>query len=357
VKILHLDLGRGMRGGQRQVLYLMRRLAAAPGVETLLAAPRGCPLGTAARAAGLDVHDLPGRQGWDPRALWALRALVRRRGVDVIHTHCAASALLGALLKGLTGARLVHSRRVSYPLRPGPARAKYLAGDAVACVSREIARVMARCGVPEARLSVIHSGIDPALYAAAAATPPPECPVLGVVGALTPQKGVAVFLEALAELERRAPGLGWRALVVGDGPLGPGLRARAEALGLAGRVTFTGWRESAAVLGELSVLAVPSVDGEGSSATIKEGWAARRPVVCSDLPSNLELVEPGHSGLACPRGDAPALAAALERLCAPGGQGAALAEALVRGGAGRLELFTEAAMARGYLELYARLSA
>lgn len=356
MKILHLDLGREMRGGQRQVLYLMRRLHAAPGFSTLLAAPRGCPLGAAARKAGLTVCDLPGRLGWDPRSLWALRALVLRQGVDVLHTHCAASALLGALLKGLTGVRLVHSRRVSYPLRPGPGRAKYLAGDAVACVSREIAQVMARGGVPQARLSVIHSGIDPALYARAAATPLPERPVLGVVGALTPQKGVGVFLEALAALARRAPGLGWRALVVGDGPLGPGLRARAEALGLGGRVEFTGWRESAAVLGELSVLAVPSVDGEGSSATIKEGWAARRPVVCSDLPSNLELVEPGVSGLACPRGDAPALAAALERLCAPGADGAALAAGLVRGGARRLEAFTEAAMAQAYMDLYARLA-
>lgn len=355
MKILHLDLGRDMRGGQRQVLYLMRRLAAAPGTATLLAAPRGCPLGAAARAAGLDVHDLPGRQGWDPRALLALRALVRRRGVDVIHTHCAASALLGALLKALTGARLVHSRRVSYPLHPGPSRAKYLAADAVACVSREIAEVMARCGVPRERLDVIHSGIDPALYAEAAAAPLPPRPVLGVVGALTPQKGVAVFLEALGLLERRAAGGGWRAVVVGDGPLGPRLRARAEALGLSGRVEFAGWRESAQVLGGLSVLAVPSMDGEGSSAVIKEGWAARRPVVCSDLPSNLELVEPGVSGLAFPRGDAEALAAALLRLCAPGGQDAGLAAALVGGGARRLESFTEEAMARSYQDLYARL--
>jgi len=356
VKILHLDLGREMRGGQRQVLYLMRRLHAAPGVFTLLAAPGGGPGGGAARAAGLTVCDLPGRQGWDPRSLCILRALVLRQGVDVIHTHCAASALLGALLKGLTGARLVHSRRVSYPLRLGPGRAKYLAGDAVACVSREIAGVMARGGVPQARLSVIHSGIDPALYAGAAATPLPARPVLGVIGALTPQKGVGVFLEALAELARRRPEPDWRALVVGEGPLGPGLRARAEALGLAGRVEFTGWRESAAVLGEMSVLAVPSVDGEGSSATIKEGWAARRPVVCSDLPSNLELVEPGVSGLVCPRGEAVALADALERLCAPGTGDAALAPALVRGGALRLEAFTEEAMARGYMDLYARLA-
>ena len=357
MKILHLDLGREMRGGQRQVLYLLRRLHAAPGSPPRRAAPGGPPRGAAARAAGLTVCELPGRLGWDPRSLCILRALVLRQGVDVIHTHCAASALLGALLKGLTGARLVHSRRVSYPLRSGPGRAKYLAGDAVACVSSEIAGVMARGGVPQARLNVIHSGIDPALYAQAAATPLPERPMLGVIGALTPQKGVGVFLEALAVLERRAPGLDWRALVVGDGPLGPALRARAEALGLAGRVEFTGWRESAAVLGGLSMLAVPSVDGEGSSATIKEGWAARRPVVCSDLPSNLELVEPGASGLVCPRGDAPALAAALERLCcASGADGAVLAETLMRGGARRLEAFTEAAMARGYMDLYARLA-
>ena len=75
MKILHLDLGREMRGGQRQVLYLLRRLHAAPGFSTLLAAPRGCPLGAAAPAAGRTGGELPGRLGWGPRA--------RRRGSPV----------------------------------------------------------------------------------------------------------------------------------------------------------------------------------------------------------------------------------------------------------------------------------
>jgi glycosyltransferase involved in cell wall biosynthesis len=221
-------------------------------------------------------------------------------------------------------------------------------------VSREIARVMARCGVPEARLSVIHSGIDPALYAAAAATPPPECPVLGVVGALTPQKGVAVFLEALAELERRAPG--WA-----GGPggrrraAGPRLRARPRPwAGRAGDVH--GLARERGRAGRAVRAGRAQRGRRGSSATIKEVWAARRPVVCSDLPSNLELVEPGTAGWPAP-GATPRPWPRPGAAVRPGRAGRGPGEALVRGGAGRLELFTEAAMARGYLELYARLSA
>ena len=57
MRILHLDAGKEMRGGQWQVLRLIEGLAAA-GVESTLLAREDAPLFTAARKQGWRVQPL-----------------------------------------------------------------------------------------------------------------------------------------------------------------------------------------------------------------------------------------------------------------------------------------------------------
>ena len=57
MRVLHVDAGREMRGGQWQVLYLLRELKRR-GVDALLLCPRVSPLYEAAQAAGLAVRAL-----------------------------------------------------------------------------------------------------------------------------------------------------------------------------------------------------------------------------------------------------------------------------------------------------------
>lgn len=349
MNILQLDMGREWRGGQRQVMYLMRHLAAADGFDTVLATPKGSPLGERCRELGLNVVSLPSRMEADPRNLMRLRKLVRECGIDAVHTHCSRSASLGAMLQKVCGVKLIHSRRVSYPVKGDLSKLKYRVADAVIAVSAEIGEVMAGCGVARDRLHVVHSGIDPALYEEAAGAPSLEPMVLGVVGALSPQKGHAVFLQGLAELIKTRED--WRAVVVGDGELAAELQTAADALNLGNRVLFAGWVDSREALKDISILVVPSVDGEGSSGTIKEGWAARVPVVCSDLESNLELVQRGVSGMVFVNQSAKGLALQLSALM----DDEALREKLVAGGRERLAQFTDSAMAEGVMRVYRTL--
>lgn len=350
MKVLLLDLGGQWRGGQRQVLYLARHLSLSSDFEPVVAAPRGAPLLEKCVSHGLPVLALPGRRDFDPRNLWALARAVRAQSVDLVHTHDARSASLGALYRLVRpgGPLLVHSRRVSYPLGSGWSRAKYARADLVVAVSGEVRQVLEASGLDPARLAVVHSGIDPACYRVSERDGAEV--VFGAIGAMSRQKGFGVFLDALALLNGMdlPP---WRAVAVGDGELRSGLEARARELGLSGRVAFTGFRESWQALLDLDVLVVPSVDGEGSNAVVKEGWAARVPVVVSDLAANLELVEPGVSGLSFPRGDAGALARAL----AQAARDADLRRALADKGFDRVALFTDAAMAEGVMACYRRV--
>ena len=356
MQAIQLDLGREWRGGQRQVLYLARHLLREGSFAPLVAAPKGAPLLDAARGEGIPVFELPGRREWSPGSFRAVNRLLRQgAGIHILHTHCARSAALAALLRLLSGVRfhLVHTRRVSYPLKGFWSVEKYRLADRVAAVSGEIAAVLERGGLPREKIRVIHSGIDPTRYPVRERGALPDMPrVIGFVGALTPQKGLPVLLDALALLREGNPPA-FKALIVGEGALRPDLERKARDLGLGDLTRFLGFRESREVMPSMDVLAVPSVDGEGSSGVVKEAWVTGLPVVCSSLPSNLELVEPGVSGLAVGVGDAHDLAEALRRLLTE----PELARSLVEGGRRRVASFTDTAMARAYLDLYREMIA
>lgn len=356
MRILLLDLGRELRGGQIQVEYLARALVAERGFQPVVASPAAAPLLARAAALGAETIALPGAGGWDPRSLLALRRAHRARPFLLLHTHDARAAALGAACRWswARAARLVHTRRVSYPLRAGLSRAKYRAADRVVAVSAEIARVLAAGGVEEGRVRVIHSGIDPSLYRPRTARNDGRF-VFAMVGALTAQKGYEVLLEALfhlAEIGRRIELPDWAVTIVGDGPLRGALERQARRFGLAARLSWLGAVNSRDVLCSCDALLVPSVAGEGSSGAIKEGWATGLPLACSDLPSNLELVRHGESGLALPTGDARALASAMARLMGD----PALRDALAAGGRLAVEEFTDRKMAAAYIALYRELA-
>src|SRR5439155_5314529 len=109
MRILHLDSGTEMRGGQWQVLRLIEGLRAA-GHECALLARAGSPLSAEAQRRGMDVH------AWTLRSIWK-----RSRATDVAdavtHAHDARSHTAAAMA-GVT--RLVVSRRVAFSVQPNP---------------------------------------------------------------------------------------------------------------------------------------------------------------------------------------------------------------------------------------------
>lgn len=350
MRVLLLDLGLELRGGQRQVLYLARALSRTPDMAALTACPASGKLAEALSDAGLPLLALPGRSPFSP-LLWAgLERGLAAFPPDIVHTHDANAATLGALYKLLHGrVRLVHSRRVSYPLRPGPRLWKYRLADAVVGVSREIADGAIRAGIPASRVGAIHSGIDPARYRPREARR--DGPFLfQSIGAFTPQKGYSVLVRAMSAL--RVRGLPpWRVRIVGDGPLLPAIRDEARALGVDDLLELPGRRDSVDMLPSCDALVVPSVDGEGSSGAIKEGWVTGVPVVCSALASNRELVRDEENGLLAVVGDSVSLADAMERCL----QDEALRRGLVEAGSRAVLNFTDQRMADQYRALYRRL--
>ncbi|MGY1741855.1 MULTISPECIES: glycosyltransferase family 4 protein [unclassified Blastococcus] len=120
---------------------------------------------------------------------------------------------------------------------------------------------MTGLGIGAERITVVPVGIEPVPAVSTRRSPTPE---LVALGRLVPHKRVEHALEVLARLSDRWPDL--RLTVIGDGWWEEQLRAEAERLGVADRVTFAGFVDEQAkheLLASAWVHLCPSV---------KEGW-------------------------------------------------------------------------------------
>jgi rhamnosyl/mannosyltransferase len=137
-------------------------------------------------------------------------------------------------------------------------------------------------------------------------------PIVLFVGRLVYYKGVEVLLEAMA----RCPGT---LIVVGDGPLGGQLRARARALGVESRAVFVGAVSDDDLLAHLlaaDIFVLPSTQRtEAFGIAQVEAMACGLPVVSTDLPTGVPWVNQHEvTGLVVAPGDPAALAGAIRRL-------------------------------------------
>jgi glycosyltransferase involved in cell wall biosynthesis len=134
------------------------------------------------------------------------------------------------------------------------------------------------------------------------------------------KKGPVVLLDALELLSQQRTD--WCLTVVGDGPERTLCEQRVAQGSLAPRVRFRGWVsqiEVVRLLSEADLLVVPSVpvpgETEGIPNVILEAFAARVPVVASDVGGISEVVKDGETGILVPPGNRRALADRLLRVC------------------------------------------
>ena len=215
-----------------------------------------------------------------------------------------------------------------------------------------------RCAVSEDAKALAHqhfggdytllfNGIEVDRFAKA--TPwPTDGPTVLFVSRHEPRKGLDVLLAALDHLPPDV-----RVWVASDGPDTERLMAATAGQS---RVQWLGRiseEEKARRLRGADVLCAPSLHGESFGLVLLEGMAASTPVVASDLPGYRNVARHEREGLLVPPGDAPALAAAINRvLTSP-----EAARTLVAGGDARAAEFSMDRLADRYLDLYEQVLA
>jgi glycosyltransferase involved in cell wall biosynthesis len=169
--------------------------------------------------------------------------------------------------------------------------------DRVVCNSQAAAQRLEEAGIIPRKLKVIPNALPEAAFAnIAPALPalPDGVRVVMVARMNDPAKRHDIFLKAAARVAAQHRKLEF--VLVGDGPLRPGLEAMAAKLGLQGRVLFLGdRRDVSAVLASCDVSVLSSVS-ESLSNAIMESMASGLPVIACRVGGNDELIRDGENG-------------------------------------------------------------
>jgi glycosyltransferase involved in cell wall biosynthesis len=287
------------------------------------------------REAGAGFLPLHRRSRGDLSPWRKLVRYLRRERVAVLHAHMFGSNAWGTVLGRLARVPVIVAHEHTWSFEGEPVRKlvdREVIGrfsDAFLAVSQEDRRKMIEIErVPARRIRFLPNGIQ-----AREPTPGRDVraelgldtgPLVGAVGALRPQKGYDVLIEAALLLRRTHPRL--RLLIAGEGPDRPRLEELIARLAASETVTLLGRRMDVPdVLAALDV-AVSASNYEGSPLAVMEYMEAGLPIVATRVGGVPDLIDDGVHGLLVEPGDPAALARAVEELLADPARGAALGE-------------------------------
>ncbi len=137
--------------------------------------------------------------------------------------------------------------------------------------------------------------------------------LIGALGRLVPIKGHRFLLQAFGALKDKYPKA--QLAIIGAGREESRLREQIQALGLDGRAHLLGFRENALqYVRAFDIWTMPSL-AEGLGLALLEGMSGHLPVIASNVPAMLPLIE-GAGGLAVKPSDVETLTAALDEYLA-----------------------------------------
>lgn len=146
MRILHIDTGAEMRGGQRQVLLLLEVLREA-GHDSMLLARHESPLWEAASAAGFPIFPAEAKDVWR-----------QSRQAKLVHAHDARAHTIAAIA---SRRKFVVSRRVAFPVRRSVASLwKYQRAARFLAVSHCVAGELEAAGIRKEKIDVVYDGVE-----------------------------------------------------------------------------------------------------------------------------------------------------------------------------------------------------
>lgn len=316
MKILHIDTERTWRGGQQQVLSLIKGLAHR-GHENHAVVYKGAPLAERLRG-NCPIMELRPLGEWDFFAAHFVNRKIKREGVDIVHAHSAHAVALAAFSSLGTGVPFVLTRRVDFPVGRNPlSRLKYKAAAGVAAISSEVKNILVRSGLDPKKIFLIPSGVDFAKFKNVHPVPKSifgfsdGTAIIGQVAALAPHKDQTTFVDAIAIL--RAQGKNVGGVIVGEGPSRSVVERKISELNLSSHFKLLGYKENPLdYLSSFDVFCLSSRE-EGLGTSLIDAMALRVPIVATQVGGVPDLIENERTGLLCPPENPVILAQTLAR--------------------------------------------
>lgn len=286
-------------------------------------------IGQKAREKGLTFYELVERGKFDLRVLRAIRDIVIKHDINLIHGHDYKSDLFAWLVRlSMRRRRIVLVSTAHAWVILGLRGAIYRRldlflmklFDGLIAVSHATKAEMVLEGVQAEKIRMIHNGIDTDAWSPLQRSGAfreelgltGAFPVIGYVGRINAEKDLETWLHAAAVVARKFPEA--RFVIVGDGRdglTGAGLQRLAAELGISQQVLFPGYRSDLQSVYSAFDVFMLSSRREGLPNSLLEAMAMGLPVVTTDVAGAKELVADGETGFVLPQGDAPGLGRAL----------------------------------------------
>ena len=259
-----------------------------------------------------------------PKTVWELRKIIKQNQIDLIHCHLAMSHYLYFIvLKYLIGTPYIvtlhGSDVVHYDEQPGWYRfivrqlLKY--SSHTNAVSNWLAQLAHAKFELQKSVTTVYNGLDlPALEKDIACVQNRRFPFryFMMVGSFDPYKGHLTAIEAWEYVVNTHPDL--HLVIAGEGILQPDYEKLIAKIGCQERVHLIGQISHSEVIELLKFsegLIFPSVN-EGLGYVLLEAGAVGVPVICTDIPTFLEVINNQKNGIIVKLGDAISIANAVK---------------------------------------------
>jgi glycosyltransferase involved in cell wall biosynthesis len=247
-----------------------------------------------------------------------IRDLVKDTRADIVHAHGYKSdiylyfALRGKKIPILSTCHTWYDNDLMVTLYGMVDRWVLRSFDQVVAVSDEVVQRLLKAGVHREKIQEIRNGIDLRLLDAAKPSLSKANRnglLIGLVGRLSREKGVDIFIRAAALALHEVPETQF--VVVGDGPDRASLENLIRELGIEQNIRLLGRREDMpGIYASLDVM-VSASRQEGLPMALLEGMGSQVPLIATPVGEVPTLVESNVSGILVPAENVEALANAL----------------------------------------------
>ena len=286
------------------------------------------PFVEAAARLGIPVDKITWHRGKPLlRAARTLARMLRDRHIDILHAHNWYADFVALLAARMAPVKTITTLYVWFNYdwkrnliqRLDQIALRFFDRISAHCESTRIETI--RRGIPPERVQTLICGfethrvelsVDERARRRAAAGAAPDDIVLVNVARFYPEKAHVFLLESFSMLLKQLPQA--RLWIAGVGPLEAEVRATAERLGVAARVTFLGFVTALPELLALADLQVHPAHIEGVPLAICEGMAAGLPIVASAVGGLPEVLADGRNGVLVEGLDPAAFVAAILRV-------------------------------------------
>jgi glycosyltransferase involved in cell wall biosynthesis len=323
MKILHIISSGGMYGAEAVILNLSRTLKEASHASVLAvfsnSANPNLQLRDVAMREGIECHVISCEGQIDRKVVTSIRDLVAKTKPDIVHAHGYKAdiyvyfALRNPSTALVSTCHTWYDNNLALTLYGVADRFALKSYAAIVAVSEEVRQRLVKAGVRKDRIHMVRNGIDLRPFTNAQPVlrndTSSDVPIVGLIGRLSVEKGVDIFLRAAAQVAAVLPAT--KFIVVGEGADRSKLESLIDELDIRKHVSMLGQRDDMPSIYASLDMMVSSSRHEGLPMAILEGMASSLPIIATPVGDVPTVVMDGRTGLMVPADDPALLASSI----------------------------------------------